>query len=67
MPAGDRTGPEGQGPMTGRAAGYCAGYDSPGNMNSTVKSRRYMAYRHGNRVGRRFAESGRGRRGRRRS
>jgi len=26
MPGGDRTGPNGQGPMTGRAAGYCAGY-----------------------------------------
>ena len=33
MPRGDRTGPQGQGPMTGRAAGYCAGYDVPGFMN----------------------------------
>ncbi len=30
MPGGDRTGPEGIGPMTGRAAGYCAGYSTPG-------------------------------------
>jgi len=30
MPRGDRTGPGGMGPMTGRAAGYCAGYDAPG-------------------------------------
>ena len=30
MPRGDRTGPRGMGPMTGRAAGYCAGYDRPG-------------------------------------
>jgi hypothetical protein len=30
MPAGDGTGPEGQGPMTGRARGYCVGYDAPG-------------------------------------
>jgi hypothetical protein len=30
MPGGDRTGPMGMGPMTGRAAGYCAGYDLPG-------------------------------------
>ncbi len=30
MPSGDRTGPMGQGPLTGRALGYCAGYDSPG-------------------------------------
>ena len=30
MPGGDRTGPAGMGPMTGRAAGYCAGYPIPG-------------------------------------
>lgn len=34
MPGGDRTGPMGQGPMTGRALGYCAGYDRPGYANS---------------------------------
>jgi hypothetical protein len=33
MPRGDRTGPWGLGPMTGRAAGYCAGYPVPGFMN----------------------------------
>jgi len=33
MPRGDRTGPAGMGPMTGRAAGYCAGYPVPGYMN----------------------------------
>lgn len=30
MPGGDRTGPGGMGPMTGRGAGYCAGYTVPG-------------------------------------
>ncbi|NLE11032.1 MAG: DUF5320 domain-containing protein [Actinobacteria bacterium] len=30
MPRGDGTGPSGMGPMTGRAAGYCAGYEAPG-------------------------------------
>jgi len=30
MPGGDRTGPAGMGPMTGRRAGYCAGYPAPG-------------------------------------
>ena len=35
MPGGDGTGPGGMGPMTGRAAGYCAGYPVPGFMNST--------------------------------
>lgn len=33
MPAGDKTGPLGLGPMTGRAIGYCAGYNTPGYAN----------------------------------
>jgi len=33
MPRGDGTGPAGMGPMSGRAAGYCAGYSVPGFMN----------------------------------
>jgi hypothetical protein len=33
MPRGDGTGPAGLGPMTGRAAGYCAGYAVPGYTN----------------------------------
>ncbi len=33
MPWGDGTGPNGLGPMTGRRAGYCAGYNVPGYMN----------------------------------
>jgi hypothetical protein len=33
MPRGDRTGPMGMGPMTGRRAGYCAGYAMPGYAN----------------------------------
>jgi len=33
MPWGDRTGPRGAGPMTGRAMGYCAGYPAPGYAN----------------------------------
>jgi len=34
MPGGDGTGPAGLGPMTGRAAGLCAGYPAPGYMSS---------------------------------
>ncbi|MCD4691142.1 DUF5320 domain-containing protein [bacterium] len=30
MPRGDRRGPDGMGPMTGRGMGYCAGFDAPG-------------------------------------
>lgn len=29
MPGGDRTGPWGMGPLTGRGAGFCRGYLSP--------------------------------------
>jgi hypothetical protein len=35
MPRGDQTGPNGQGPMTGRGLGYCAGYPNPGFMNNS--------------------------------
>jgi len=34
MPSGDGTGPMGMGSMTGRAAGYCAGYANPGYRNA---------------------------------
>ena len=33
MPGYDGTGPNGQGQMTGRGMGYCAGYPVPGCMN----------------------------------
>lgn len=33
MPGGDRTGPWGYGPRTGRAMGYCSGYPAPGFMD----------------------------------
>ncbi len=41
MPWGDRTGPLGQGPRTGRGQGYCAGYDSPGYTRGTPAGRGY--------------------------
>jgi hypothetical protein len=56
MPGGDRTGPAGLGPMTGRGAGYCAGYPVPGYMNP-VPGRGYYGY------GRGFGGRGRGRGG----
>ena len=52
MPFGDRTGPMGYGPMTGRAAGYCAGYDKPGYENQMP----------GRGLGRGLGRGGRGRR-----
>jgi hypothetical protein len=33
MPGGDGTGPMGRGPMSGRAAGTCAGSGMPGSAN----------------------------------
>ena len=43
MPFGDGTGPAGLGPMTGRAAGYCAGYSVPGYMNP-IPGRGYWGF-----------------------
>ena len=34
MPRGDRSGPSGEGPKTGRGMGYCTGNDHPGFMNA---------------------------------
>lgn len=33
MPGGDRTGPTGGGPMTGRRMGYCAGFGATGSLH----------------------------------
>jgi hypothetical protein len=33
MPRGDKNGPSGMGPRTGRAAGLCSGYAAPGFIN----------------------------------
>ena len=57
MPGRDRTGPAGFGPMTGRGAGYCAGYPVAGFANP-VFGRGYG-------FGRGFGGGGRGGRGRR--
>ncbi|MBN2142993.1 MAG: DUF5320 domain-containing protein [Candidatus Aureabacteria bacterium] len=54
MPGGDRTGPNGLGAMSGRAAGFCAGYAMPGYMNP-IPGRGYFGR------GRGFFGYGRGR------
>ena len=46
MPRGDGTGPMGLGPMTGRAAGFCAGYSVPGYMNP-IPGRGYFGWGRG--------------------
>jgi len=49
MPSGDRTGPMGQGSMTGRGLGYCEGHDSPGYEKGF--GGRGRGYRFGRRMG----------------
>ncbi len=61
MPYGDRTGPWGQGPMTGRRAGYCAGNDRPGYASPIVGRGFGMGYGRGMGRGRGFGRGfGRG-------
>jgi hypothetical protein len=54
MPRGDRTGPIGEGPKTGRQMGYCVGNDQPGFMyqNSSGRSRLGKGFRGGFSYGR---------------
>jgi len=59
MPGGDRTGPRGLGPRTGRAAGYCAGYPAPGYANPNIP--RYgRGFGYGRGYGRGYQGRGRG-------
>lgn len=39
MPGGDKKGPMGEGPMTGRGQGLCAGNDTPGSVTDINQSR----------------------------
>lgn len=47
MPKGDRTGPFGTGPMTGRAAGFCSGSGVPGFMNPSFGGGRGLGFGRG--------------------
>ena len=63
MPGGDRTGPRGMGSMTGRGAGFCAGYGVPGYTNPRYGQGRSLgAYGGGGRRNRFFATGVPGRR-----
>ncbi|HHW12652.1 MAG TPA: DUF5320 domain-containing protein [Firmicutes bacterium] len=55
MPRGDGSGPRGMGPMTGRGAGFCAGFAAPGYANP-VNSGCGFGRGHGSR--RRFCATG---------
>jgi len=56
MPWGDRTGPIGAGPRTGRGLGYCSGFNVQGYMNpgTGVGFGRGRGWRCFGRFGRRF-------------
>lgn len=60
MPRGDRTGPAGMGPMTGRAAGYCAGFGVPGYDNPIGGRGLGFGYGRGLGLGFRGGRGGRG-------
>ncbi|MFP4050403.1 MAG: DUF5320 domain-containing protein [Thermoplasmata archaeon] len=65
MPRGDGTGPDGLGPMTGRALGYCAGYSSPGFTKGIGRGLgRGLARGRGRGIGRGLGRGFRGGRGR---
>lgn len=51
MPGGDRTGPAGEGPMTGRQLGYCAGNDRMGSYYPRRGFGRGLGYGRGFRRG----------------
>lgn len=52
MPGGDQTGPRGQGAMTGRGMGFCAGYNVPGYMNPGYNPRARGGFGFGRGMGR---------------
>ena len=61
MPRGDRRGPDGMGPMSGRGLGYCNGYESPGFTKGTSRDggfRRGFGRGYGRRYGRGFGYQG---------
>jgi hypothetical protein len=58
MPRGDGTGPMGFGPMTGRGAGYCAGFAVPGYANPYMGMGMGRGRGRGRGYGRRFFAPG---------
>lgn len=59
MPGGDRTGPRGMGPMTGRGAGRCGGFAGPGYANPAIG--RGFGWGAGRGAGRGYGRGGGGR------
>lgn len=58
MPRGDKTGPNGNGPRSGRGLGYCNGNNQPGYLNDNNFSGRGRGFGFRHRVGgRRFVNN----------
>lgn len=64
MPAGDGTGPRGDGPQTGWGTGYCSGYERPGWANPEPGRRFYGRRARWGGPGQGQGRGGRGRRNR---
>jgi hypothetical protein len=67
MPRGNKRGPDGEGPMTGRALGYCAGNEQPGFTADAVPQGAGRGLRNGAGLGPGFGrgfDRGRGMNGR---
>jgi len=63
MPQGDKTGPEGKGPKTGRGLGYCSGSEEPGYKSNKPRQGLRRGLRDGTGSRRGFGNTqGRGRR-----
>ena len=60
MPGGDGTGPLGEGAMSGRAAGTCAGFGMPGSANPAPGRGFGMGFGRGRGFGGRGGGGGRG-------
>ena len=60
MPRGDRRGPNGMGPMTGRGLGYCNNYSTPGFTKGVPRGGAGFNQGYGRGFGRGMGGGGRG-------
>ncbi|MCK5822024.1 MAG: DUF5320 domain-containing protein [Bacteroidales bacterium] len=51
MPRGSKTGPDGNGPMTGRAQGYCTGNNQSGSIRNQANTGSGFGFGRGSRSG----------------
>ena len=58
MPRGNKTGPTGEGPMTGRSQGFCTGNMQPGSISNQFNQGQGFGRGQGRGMGRRGAGQG---------